>query len=519
MFDRLGRFVVRRRWFVVVAVVVLLGSAGAIGGGVADRLTSSGFENEDSESFRGAEILEDDFGVRDPNLILLVESDSGSVDDAEAARAGRALTEELGSEEGVADVVSYWTDLAPALRSEDGSEGLVVATITGSEDVADERAGELTEEYTRPEGPVAVSVGGTGPVFHEVSTQVEEDLVRAESIAIPITLILLVFVFGSVIAATLPLAIGVFAIIGSFFALYVITEFADVSIFALNLITMLGLGLGIDYSLFIVSRYREELGRGLAPHDAVVATVGTAGRTIAFSGITVALSLAALVLFPLDFLRSFAYAGIAVVLLAAIAATVFLPALLAVLGNRVERFSIRRRRESKSEHDGFWHRMATFVMRRPIPIATSVVVVLLLLGAPFLGVEWGQTDYRVLPEEADVRQVSEHIARDFPINKSETMSITVPESTDSNEIASYSGSVSEVDGVANVQSEAGTFAEGRRVAAPDRASARFAGQEGTWLSVSLVGGDETVDGRAVVSDIRAVDAPFEALVSGRSASQ
>jgi putative drug exporter of the RND superfamily len=518
MFDRLGRMVVRRRRWVLAATAAMLVAAGAFGGDVAERLTSGGFQDPNAESSLASKVLEEQFGVQDPNLILLVTAESGSVDSSDAAVAGAELTAELGSEEGVTQVASYWTTGIPTLKSDDGSQALVVGVLTGDDDETRETVERISPRYTRNGDDIDVAVGGYEELFRVVGTTVEEDLVRAESIAIPITLVLLLFVFGSVVSATLPLAIGGIAIIGSFFILKVLTGFTDVSVFALNLVTMLGLGLGIDYSLFVVSRFREELKNGATPHDGVLRTVQTAGRTVAFSALTVALSLSALIVFPFSFLRSFAYAGVAVVLIAAVAATVFLPALLAVLGHRVDKLSIRRHKE-RAEGDGLWHRIAHLVMRRPLPIATAVIVVLLVLGAPFLGVDWGRTDQRVLPPEARARQVLDEIGANFTVNNAESLSIVaenVDEAGDS-DISAYAAEISSIDNVASVESLTGVFVGGSQVAPENPGSVRFSDPEGTWLSV-LPAGDATPDEREeIVRDVRSADAPFGVQVGGPSA--
>jgi putative drug exporter of the RND superfamily len=520
MFSRMGKFVVKWRWWVLAGTAASLVAAGALGGNVADRLTSGGFEDENSESFRAAETLKEQFGVEDPNLLLLVTAEDGTVDAPHVAAAGAKLTDELAAEEGVDQVASYWSTGAPALRSDDSSQALVVGVITGDEDEARETIERISPTYSRDGQDVDVAVGGFEELFRVVGTTIEGDLARAESIALPVTLVLLIFVFGSLVSATLPLAIGVIAIVGSFFVLRVLTEFADVSIYALNLVTMLGLGLGIDYSLFIVSRFREQLRRGSAPADAVVQTVETAGRTVAFSGITVALSLLALIVFPFDFLRSFAYAGVAVVLLAAVAAIVFLPALLAVVGRRIDKLAIWRRKE-RVEGTGFWHRIATAVMRRPLPIATGVVVLLLVLGAPFLGVEFGRTDQRILPAETKVRQVSDDIATNFSVNNAESLSIVAsdvdPRAT-GDAIDSFASQLSGLDNVASVEALTGAYAEGERVAEVNPGSARFAGSEGTYLSVLPSGDSSISDREQLVRDVRALDAPFDVEVTGPTAA-
>ncbi len=351
MLERLARFLLRRRWAVLAATLVVVVAAGAFGGSAITRLKSGGFDDPGAESTRAAKVLRDEFGTGDPNLVLLVTAKGGQVDDPAVAAAGEALTRRLAAEPDLAQVVSYWATGAPALKSTDGSQALVLGRITGDEEGLDERAAALTGAYARDDAALRVQVGGQAQVFREVGEQVESDLARAEAIAVPITLLLLVLVFGSAVAGALPLAVGGFAIVGTLLVLRVLAEVTDVSIYALNLTTALGLGLAIDYSLFIVSRYREELRAGREPADALVVTMGTAGRTVLFSAATVAVSLLALLVFPLYFLRSFAYAGIAVVALAAIGALVVLPALLAVLGRRVDRLRlpIGRRRARRRD--------------------------------------------------------------------------------------------------------------------------------------------------------------------------
>src|SRR5215203_3813943 len=441
MLTRLARLSTQHARAVAIAAVVLFAVAGALGGGVADHLTSGGFEDPSSESERADEALADRFDTGVPNLLLLVTAEGGDVDDPAAAQAGQALADRLAGEEGVTDVVSYWSEgNAPPLRNDDGSRALVVARIEGNDDEVEDRVTELTPRYERAAGAgngtiadaISVEVGGFAEVFHEVGDTIEEDLVRAETIALPITLILLVIVFGSLVAASLPLVIGIMSIIGTFFVLRVLAAMTDVSIYALNLTTALGLGLAIDYSLFIVSRYREELRAGRDEADALVVTMGTAGRTVLFSAATVAVSLLALLVFPLYFLRSFGYAGIAVVALAAIGALVVLPALLAVLGRRVDRLRLpigRRRAAAVATREpgaGLWHRIATSVMRRPVPIALAVVAFLVLLGTPFLGVRFGLPDDRVLPAGAEGRQVAEAVRANFAADETSALSVVTP---------------------------------------------------------------------------------------------
>src|SRR6266704_613066 len=336
MLERLARSLLRRRVLVLVVAVAVVGLAGVLGAGVVSKLRSGGFEDPAASSTKAEGALRDTFHTGEPNLVLLVTADHGTVDQADLANGGLELTRRLSAERDVSEVQSYWTTKAAPLRSVDGRQALVLARIAGDDDATQKRAEQLATDFDRDQGGMRVQVGGQARVFGEVSDQVERDLARAEMIAVPITLVLLVVVFSSAVAGALPLAVGGFAIVGTLLVLRLLAGLTDVSVYALNLTTALGLGLAIDYSMFIVSRYREELRAGREPPDALVTTMRTAGRTVLFSAATVAVALVALLVFPLYFLRSFGYAGIAVVALAAVGALVVLPALLAVLGRRID---------------------------------------------------------------------------------------------------------------------------------------------------------------------------------------
>jgi RND superfamily putative drug exporter len=535
MLERLARFLLRRRWAVLAATLVVVVAAGAFGGSAITRLKSGGFDDPDAESTRAAKVLADEFGTGDPNLVLLVTAKGGRVDDPAVAAAGEALTRRLAAEPDLAQVVSYWATGAPALKSTDGSQALVLGRITGDDEGLDERAAALTGAYARDDATLRVQVGGQAQVFREVGEQVESDLARAESIAVPITLLLLVLVFASAVAGALPLAVGGFAIVGTLLVLRVLAEVTDVSIYALNLTTALGLGLAIDYSLFIVSRYREELRAGREPADALVVTMGTAGRTVLFSAATVAVSLLALLVFPLYFLRSFGYAGIAVVALAAIGALVVLPALLAVLGRRVDRLRLpigRRRAAAVATREpeaGLWHRIATSVMRRPVPIALAVVAFLVLLGTPFLGVRFGLPDDRVLPVGAEGRQVAEAVRANFAADETSALSVVTPGIGDPAahlaDIDGYAAALSRLDGVDRVDALTGSYAAGQRLQGPlptgDAAippeARRFAAADGTWLSVVPSVEPYSAAGEDLVAAVRHLQAPLGAQVTGPSA--
>ncbi|WP_432111805.1 MMPL family transporter [Streptomyces sp. YPW6] len=438
------RFVTARPRLALLAALVITALAVFAGSGVADRMGSGGWQAPDAESTYATEVLAREFPASQPNLLLLVDSGSAGVDDPAVAAEAARLAERLKAEPGISGVGSYWETASPALRSEDGREAVIAARIGGDEKTAGETLDRLAPDFAGERGPVTVSLGGPVAVQHEMQTIIQEDLLRAELIALPVTLVLLVMVFGSAVAAMLPLAVGIVAILGTNAVLRGLTEFTDVSVFAMNLTTALGLGLAIDYALFIVRRFREELAAGADTRTAVGTTLRTAGRTVLFSALTVAVSLSAMLVFPQYFLRSFAYAGIAVVLLAAAAALILLPAAFVLLGPRINSLDLRRlfrRRKAAATAGGDtagaagtvaggprahsaggadaspgrgWAWLGALVMRRAPVFAIVTTVGLLLLGLPFLGVRFGTADDRQLPASAESRVVQEHIREGFP---------------------------------------------------------------------------------------------------------
>ncbi|MEY2570401.1 MAG: putative drug exporter of the superfamily, partial [Acidimicrobiaceae bacterium] len=381
----------------------------------------------------------------------------------------------------------------------------------------------ITPKYTRHAGGIDVRVGGFGEIFREVGKTIEHDLVKAELIALPITLVLLLLVFGSAIAALLPLAIGGLSVVGTFLVLLVLNKFTEVSVFALNLTTAMGLGLAIDYSLFIVSRYREELRAGFEPDEAVVRTVRTAGRTVAFSSLTVAASLCALLVFPLAFLRSFAYAGVAVAVLAGVYAVVILPAMLGALGHRINSLTLWKRSTNPPD-EGFWHAMAIRVMRRPIPFATAAIAVLLVLGFPATKMVLGLPDDRVLPTSKPSRQVSDIIRSEFTSEEAGAIAVIAPgidAATQGPVIDTYAKELAALPGVSRVDASTGSYLP-NGLSAPAATNpglyTRFVGQGATYLNVVPAVEPLSEKGEALAKSVRAAPAPFNVQVGGQSAS-
>ncbi|MFH9133037.1 MMPL family transporter [Streptomyces sp. NPDC017524] len=453
-----SRLVTARPRLALLAALVITALAVFAGSGVADRMGSGGWQAPDAESTYATEVLATEFPASQPNLLLLVDSGSATVDDPAVAAEATRLVERLKAEPGISGIGSYWETASPTLRSEDGHEAVIAARIGGDEKTAGETLDRIAPAFAGERGPVTVSLGGPVAVQHEMQTIIQEDLLRAELIALPVTLVLLVMVFGSAVAAMLPLGVGIVAILGTNAVLRGLTEFTDVSVFAMNLTTALGLGLAIDYALFIVRRFREELAGGADPRAAVGATLRTAGRTVLFSALTVAVSLSAMLVFPQYFLRSFAYAGIAVVLLAAAAALILLPAALVLLGHRVNSLDLRRlfrRRRKAAAGAGAspgrgWARLSVLVMRRAPVFAVVTTVGLLLLGLPFLGVKFGTADDRQLPAGAKSRVVQEHMRDGFPGSPGGGLEVLAEGQGSPAEYAELKGRIERLPGVLRV---------------------------------------------------------------------
>ncbi|MER6075425.1 MMPL family transporter [Streptomyces sp. NPDC001817] len=502
---RYTRFVTARPRLSLLVALVLTALAVFAGSGVADRLGSGGWEDPAAESTYATKALEREFPASQPNLLLLVDSGRASVDDPAVASEARDLAGRLAGEKGVTGVGSYWQSGSPALRAKDGHEALIAARITGDDNAMGRTLDRIAPYYRGAHGPVRVKIGGIVAVRHEMQTIIKKDLARAEMIALPITLVLLIMVFGSAVAALLPLGIGIVAILGTNAVLRGLTSFTDVSVFALNLTTALGLGLAIDYALFIVRRFREELSTGTDPLTAVGTTLRTAGRTVLFSALTVAVSLAAMMVFPQYFLRSFAYAGIAVVLLAAAAALILLPAALVLLGHRVNSLDMRRlfrRRRAPQPAEGTpgttWARAAGLVMRRAPLFALGTSVLLVTLGLPFLGVKFGTADDRQLPSTAESHVVQEHIREGFPGSPGGGLEVLAQGRATAAQYAAYKQQVAALPEVARVD---GPLVKG----------------DAAYFTVQPKG--EAVDDPAqrLVGDLRSLRTPFDARVTGTAA--
>jgi RND superfamily putative drug exporter len=518
MLHRYGEFVARRARILLVLSALAMVGAAIVGLGAFDKLRNGGFDDPASSSSRAQALIEEEFGGR-ANLVLLVTPREGTVDDPAALADGRSLTAALAAEPYVSEVVSYFDSASPQLRSEGGADALILAHLESADGETNERTEAIVERYSGAYGSLTLNVGGPAGINHDVTAQVTSSLAIAEAIAVPLTLLLLVLAFGSFVSALLPLAVGGVAILGTFAELAILGSVTDVSIFAINLTTALGLGLGIDYALFMVSRFREQLAAGQSVPDAVAHTVATAGRTVIYTALAVMAALAALLVFPLFFLRSFGYAGIGVVAIAALGALVLLPALLAVLGHRVNAGRVRFLRTAEANASPFWGRLAGRVMRRPALLGLPVVGLLLLAGSPLLGVVFGTPDQGVLHTNVASRQVADALATRFPGNTAAPIEVVTTGAVASDDVASFARTLSLLPDVAQVSSSAGAYRDGTALPPSDMDSAR-AGSDAQWFTVVTTLPDKSDRGQELVRTIRAMPGPgdTDVLVTGADAA-
>jgi trehalose monomycolate/heme transporter len=506
MFEAWGRALYRKRRLTLIIALLFVAIAGIWGTGVFAKLSAgNSFTPPDSQSQHEQNLADQAFGRNEADVVVLYQSQGMTVADPAYRQAVTAALAGLPRQD-VARVTTYWSSQDPALVSANRHETYVVLQLTGSGDAGRQTTykaikNDLTPAALAASG-VTARIGGTVPTEVAISNEVTADIVKAEGFSMPVLLILLMVIFGSLAAASLPVAIGGVAILGSFTVLRLLTLTTTVSIYAENITTILGLGLAIDYGLFVVTRFREELHRQPTVEEAVARTVATAGRTVAVSGVTVAVALTSLMLFPENFLRSMGYGGVATVAVDMLAALTVLPALLAVLGHRVNSLSIRRsvRKPPAAEASGAWYRIARSVMRRPVAYVVVIVIGLLALGTPFLKISWGGTDATSLPATATVRQIQDVLDTDFPANSTDPIEVLVTGPVTHQALTAYGQRIDEIPGVT---------------------AAQVTGVSGDTTRIDIGYTPVTVSAQArhIVSQIRALSPPAGAtvLVGGTTA--
>jgi RND superfamily putative drug exporter len=502
MFMRLGSFIVGHRKSVLITYIIAILVAGGIGSLSFSRLDSGGYSDLNSESAKAANYITDTFKVQDPVAILVIDAGTRAVDDPAVVAEAAALEQEVAATKGIQRTLSYWSaGNAISLKASDGKAAFlfIYADIENYDFDGYGAVGKtIAEKFDGEYKSLDVYAGGGAVVTDAINSKIKTDLLLAEGIAIPLTFILLAFVFGALVASAMPLVVGVGAILGSFFFTYLLTLATDVSVFALNLITGLGLGLGIDYALLIVNRFREEMHNGKSVEESAIITVGTAGKTVFYSGLTVMVTLSALLLFPLNFLKSFGYAGVVVTLFAIFGALIPLPALLAILGKRVDK-GVTRKGGLTPKEDGRWAKTARLVMARPIPVVVASLSILIVMALPIANIAFAQVDSRVLPK-SNPAAISSAVIED--------------------RFASFEGSPIEVilpNGAGREDSLDSFLTKAKSVEGITRISAlEYAGND---IRVQVIPGtsSRTLDAERLIKELRALDKPDGLLIGGAAA--
>jgi RND superfamily putative drug exporter len=542
MLATFGGGIYRARWGVLIVALVAVVGAALYGLGVFGALESGGFQDPQAQSTAELNLVTSKLSATSTDVIVLLRSDTATVQEPTFEQSAQSLITWLQARPEVAAVTSYYSTHSTNFISKDGHETFLSLRLSGPDKAAQWKT--LQPLITAPD--FHLLFGGYLVVNDEINTQIGADLGRAETLTFPIVAVLLVIVFGGLVAAGLPLLVGGGAILGAFAILRGLTNITDVSVYASNVVSLIGLGLAIDYALFIVTRFREELAKdGQDVCGAVRRTMATAGRTVLFSGLTVSTSLLGLLLFPEYFLRSLGLGAIGAVLVAMLAALTLLPALLGILGQRVNALSLqglfRRNRPAVAVADqrGAWYRLSQFVMRWPVLVIVPVVALLLVLGSPFLHAAFSSPDVRVLPTSAQGRIVSDRLQQDFPQQSGSQTVIAITTQGDAlsaNNLASLQSYVQQLQAMAhvtNVQSLVSldpqlTLADYEQIYAnpnlnPQIASyaTTLANGNATLVTVSVDAADNSDAAKAVVRQIRALVPPADLtpLVGGQTAYQ
>ena len=467
MLQAIARLAIAAPRRIIGAAVLVFVAAAVFGIPVAKSLSPGGFQDPNSESAHAITVLTDKFGQSGQQMLILVTAPGGT-NSEQARKVGTDLADVLQRSPLVYNVTSPWTappQAAADLVSTDGKSGLIVVNLKGGENNAQKNAQTLADELVHDRDGVTVRAGGPAMQYAQINKQNQDDLLVMELIAMPLSFLVLVWVFCGLLAAALPMALGALAVVGSMSVLRLVTFTTEVSIFALNLSTAMSLALAIDYTLLIISRYRDELAEGGDRDEALIRTMVTSGRTVLFSAVTVALSMSATALFPMYFLKSFAYAGVASVAFVAPSSIVITPAAIVLLGPRLDALDVSRllRRvlhgakgsqdpAHKPVEELFWYRSSKYVMRHWAPIGLAVMALLLLLGLPFFSVKWGFPDDRVLPRSASSHEVGDRMRSGFAHDLATAVPVVIPDARGVSpaEIDRYAAELSRVPDVSAV---------------------------------------------------------------------
>jgi RND superfamily putative drug exporter len=501
MFEKLGHLMYRRRKAAVIFFIIGILAAGGIGSIVFSRLDSGGYSNPKSDSYKVYDYIHNTLKVTDPTIAIVVDAGQTDVSDPTVTQKALALEAKIAKEPGVTKTLSYWSSGQPiSLKSNDGKAAFIL--VYGKGEAFSPESSKLgaffQDHYDGKVDGLTLYSGGVGVVGNAITKKISKDLSISEAISIPLTFILLAFVFGALAASAMPLVVGVAAILGAFFILYLISLFTTVSIYALNLTTGMGLGLGIDYALLMVNRFREELHHGNSVEDSLITTLKTAGKTVFYSGLTVFVTLLSLTFFPLPFLKSFGYAGTSVVALAVAGALFGLPPILALVGPKVDKGVIRRSAITPKE-DGRWAQTARMVMKRPVAVVLLALIVLGIFAAPLKNIAFSQGDSRMLPASNPAAIATAIQASRFPGQTSNPIEIIVMNGVGKDaEIANYSAELAKVPGVVAVTPPQ-TYGSDIRIVAYESMLPR------------------TPEAQKMIHEVRAVKSPEGTLIGGVAA--
>jgi len=458
LMKHIAHLVIHRSKLVVGVYALLVAVMATIGMGVFSNLQSQGYTDSNSDSARVGKILKDDFHIQSPNMLVAIDFKSDA-DLPENMNKTKRFLSKLSMQAGVTSTSSYYSLGSPnSLKSKDG-KAIYAFIYLDQKENTETLSQVISDKFGKNYDGADLYFGGEAVVSNQINASISKDLAKAESFAIPLTFLIQLVVFGSLVAAGLPLLVSLGAILGTFFVLWVLTLFTDVSIFSINLITGLGIGLGIDYALLVVYRFREEKFKNRSNQEAIETTVMTAARTVLFSGTTVALVLVSLFAFPQYFLKSFGYAGVSVVVLAVLGTVFALPAFMNILGDKVDALKVFKR-DLKPHDEGFWFKLTNFVMKRPLPVIAISVLILLTLASPIRNLSFGSVDERVLPA-SNTAVISGQTVRDrFDGFESTPVDVVVKTTSTGDGLASK---ISLLNGVARVQSKDAIFVQGNRV--------------------------------------------------------
>ena len=500
MFERLGHFAVRRQKIAVIGFVFSILISGILGTQIFSRLDTGGYSIASSDSYKVYEYITNTLKESEPAVVIMVDAGE-SIDQPGIRDRALLLEKRMAGEAGVSKTLSYWSSGgAPALKSSDGNAAYILVYSEG--EVFSPKSQELgkvfSKEYSGKVDGFELYASGFGVIGNAITEKISKDLKLSESISIPLTFLLLVIVFGALAASTMPLIVGVFAILGAFFALYLLTFITDVSVYALNLTTGMGLGLGIDYALLMVNRFREELSKGKSVEESVVTMMATAGKTVFYSGLTVLVTLMSLIFFPLPFLKSFGYAGVTVVSLAVVGALCGLPPILAMIGKKIDKGTVRKSAITPKE-DGRWASTARYVMRKPVSVTVLSLIVLGILASPITGVKFSQTDSRTLPADNPAAKATAVQAERFPGQTSNPIEVIILGGAEkSSDIAQYTAKLAAIPGIVLVN-PALTFGEDVKITAIHSMLPR------------------TPEAQELIHQVREINAPEGTLVGGVAA--